>query len=301
MPMKCSVQSKLLRGYSVGQALSIAAFFFIPVESWLHALWQVAVGWAGAAFVLVGLRRFRPEGTLTWYALSASVFLNASGLLVEVIGERFFGIYSTPSAADLFFLSLFPGLILGLGSLVYRRSAAEDLGALLINTFVCAMVSGALAIVAWEFIVWQTNTDSTLTIAKRMVVTAYPLGDLILIALVLRLVFAGGARNAAFVLMVVALCFFLGADIGWAGLLRSGKSPGNTGRHLLEMASMSAFALLGAAALHPAVKKFGRAEQPADPRLRALRWVALLVSILTAPGMLLAQALLDRWRSVTSF
>jgi hypothetical protein len=290
-----------LRWYAAGQALSIAAFFFIPIQGWMHALWEVAVGWAGAVFVLVGLRRFRPEGALTWYALSASVFLNASGLLVEVIGERLFGVFSTPSTADLFFLCIFPGLILGLGTLVYRRSAAEDLGALLINTFVCAMVSGALAIVAWEFIVWQTNTDPTITMAKRLVVTAYPLGDLILIALVLRLVFAGGARNTAFVLMVASLCAFLGADIGWAGFLRSGKSPGDTGRHLLEMASMGAYALLGAAALHPAVRHIGRAQEPADPRLRALRWVALIVSLLTAPAVLMAQALLDRWRSVTSF
>jgi hypothetical protein len=295
------VESRLLRWYAAGQALSIAVFFFIPIQAWMHPLWQVGVGWAGAAFVLVGLRRFRPEGALTWWALSASIFLNASGLLVEMIGERYLGVYSTPSTADLFFLSLFPGLILGLGSLVYRRSAAEDLGALLINTFVCAMVSGALAIVAWEFIVWQTNIDPTITMAKRMVVTAYPLGDLILMALVLRLVFAGGARNAAFVLMVAALCAFLAADIGWAGFLRSGRSPGDAGRHLLEMTSMGGFALLGAAALHPAVRNIGRLPVAPDPRLRLLRWVALLVSILTAPAMLLAQALLDRWRSVTSF
>jgi hypothetical protein len=295
------VESKLLRWYAAGQALAIAAFFFVPIAGWLHTIWQVSVGWTGAFFVLVGLRRFRPQSALTWWALSASVFLNAGGLLVEMIGERYFGIYTTPSTADLFFLSIFPGLIIGLGSLVYRRSATEDLGALLINTFVCAMVSGALAIVAWEFIVWQTNIDPTITMAKRMVVTAYPLGDLILMALVLRLVFAGGARNAAFALMVAALCAFLGADIGWAGFLRSGKSPGDSGRHLLEMSSMLAFALLGAAALHPAVRNIGRLQSAADPRLRLLRWVALLVSILTAPAMLLAQALLDRWRSVTSF
>jgi len=38
-------------------ALGILAFFFIPVEGWVHALWQVGVGWAGATFVLVGMRR----------------------------------------------------------------------------------------------------------------------------------------------------------------------------------------------------------------------------------------------------
>src|SRR5262249_24949861 len=198
-------------------------------------------------FVLVGMRRFRPEGKVAWYALSAGVFLNAAGLLVEVIGERCFNIMTAPGPADLFFLSLFPGLIIALGTMVYRRSACEDTPALVLNTLVRAMIAIALSIVAWEFIVWQTHTDPHLSFAKRVVVTAYPLGDLMVLALVLRLVFAGGARNAAFALIVLALAFFLGADIGWAGLLRSGTTPSPMLRRLLEMASMGAFALVGAA------------------------------------------------------
>jgi hypothetical protein len=299
--MSCVVESRLLRLYAAGQVLSILAFFFIPIEGWVHALWQVGVGWAGATFVLIGMRRFRPEGKIAWYALSAGVFLNAAGLLVEMIGVRFFHITSAPGPADLFWLSLFPGLIIALGTMVYRRSACEDITALLLNTMVCAAVATALAIVAWEFIVWQTHTDPHLTIGKRMVVTAYPLGDLIVIALVLRLVFAGGARNSAFALIVLALVCFLGADIGWAGLLRSGKTPGPLLRRLLEMASMGAFALVGAAALHPAIRRIGRGDEEEQPVHVTARWVALIVSILTAPVVLLAQALLDRWHAVSSF
>jgi len=218
-----------------------------------------------------------------------------------MIGARFFHITSAPGPADLFFLSLFPGLIIALGNMVFRRSACEDTTSLLLNTVVCALVATALAIVAWEFIVWQTHTDPHITVLKQVVVTAYPLGDLIVLALVLRLVFAGGARNTAFALIVLALAFFLGADIGWAGLLRSGTTPGPVLRRLLEMASMGAFALVGAAALHPAIRKIGRGEEEAQPVHVTARWVALMVSILTAPVVLLAQALLDRWHAVSSF
>jgi hypothetical protein len=299
--MSCVVESKLLRLYATGQVLSIVTFFFIPIEGWLHALWQVGVGWAGATFVLVGMRRFRPEGKLAWYALSGGVFLNAAGLLVEMIGVRFFHITSAPGPADLFWLSLFPGLIIALGTMVFRRSACEDPVALALNTLVCALVATTLAIVAWEFIVWQIHTDPHLSLGKRVIVTAYPLGDLIVLALVLRLVFAGGARNAAFALIVLALAFFLGADIGWAGLLRSGKTPGPVLRRLLEMASMGAFALVGAAALHPAVRRIGKAEDEVRPSTPTARWVALVVSITTAPLVMAAQALLDHWHAVSSF
>jgi hypothetical protein len=192
-------------------------------------------------------------------------------------------------------------LIIALGTMVFRRSACEDPVALALNTLVCALVATTLAIVAWEFIVWQIHTDPHLSLGKRVIVTAYPLGDLIVLALVLRLVFAGGARNAAFALIVLALAFFLGADIGWAGLLRSGKTPGPVLRRLLEMASMGAFALVGAAALHPAVRKIGKGEEEVHPPRLHARRLALAVSILTAPVVLLAQALLDHWHAVTSF
>jgi hypothetical protein len=297
----CLVESKLLHRYAALQAVAIAGFFFVPIGGWMHTLWQVGVGWASAAAVVVGIRRFRPEGAGAWYALAAGVFLNASGLLVEKINEHFFHVTTTPQIADLFFISIFPALIIGLGAIVFRRSASEDLGALLLHTAICAFIAAVLAVVAWEFIVWQNDIDHSLTLAKRVMVTAYPLGDLILLALILRLVFAGGARNAAFALVVLSLACFLGADIGWAAFLRSGVVPSPATRHLLEMASMGAYVLVGCAALHPAILRIGQAPLSLEPTERPIRLAALMVSILTAPLVLLAQALLDRWYTLSSF
>jgi len=289
------VESKLFRRYVAAQVLAIGAFLLIPMAGWLHMFWQVGVGWASALFVVLGMRRFRPEGALAWYALSAGVFLNATGLLVERIGEQFFHLMESPNLADAFFLAIFPGFIVGLGSLVWRRSAGENLLSLLLNTLVCALIAAALSIVAWEFIVWQTHTDPNLRFAKRLIVTAYPLGDLMVLALMLRLLFAGGARNVTFALVVVALCFFLAADIGWAGILRRGTPVGPETRRLLEMTSMTAFSMVGAAALHPSVKKIGRTDLPPQRGLVPLRWVTVIVSVVSAPVVLLTQALLDRW------
>jgi hypothetical protein len=67
------------------------------------------------------------------------------------------------------------------------------------------------------------------------------------------------------------------------------------------MASMGAFALVGAAALHPAVRRIGKAEDEVRPSTPTARWVALVVSITTAPLVMAAQALLDHWHAVSSF
>ena len=289
----------ILRRYLAAQAVAIGAFFFAPVGGWLHPLWQVTVGWASAVAVVVGVRRSRPPASLAWCALGAGVFLNASGLLVEHIGEQFFGALDSPNLSDVFFLGIFPCFIFGLGALVWRRSAGETLPSVLLNTVLSALLAAALSLVAWEFIVWQTQTDPSLRLAKRLIVTAYPLGDLVLLALMMRLLLARGGRQVAFVLVVLSMCFFLGADIGWAGILRQGVQPGPQTRKLLEMSSMAAFSLVGAAALHPSVERVARVDEAVHPGWAGVRWATLVVSVLTAPAVLATQALLDGWYSLS--
>jgi hypothetical protein len=284
---------RILLYYALGQAVLIGGFFFVPSDTVLHAGWHVLVGWLAAAFMVVGIRRWKPEAPLAWYLFASGVFLDSTGFLVETILERWFGVTSGPTIADAFYLGRFPGLIVGLGLFVYRRSASEDIEATLLRTAGCALLTMFLGIFAWEFIIWQTS-DQRLSMAKRLMVAAYPLADLVVIALLLRLVFGGGtARNAAFLMVVGSLFAFLGADIGWAIYLRAAREPTEIGRHLLEMGSMSGYALLGAAALHRAVRDI--APPDSGRRLHAIGWAALAVSILTAPTVLLLQAILDHY------
>ena len=63
-------------------AVAAGAFSFVPANTWQHDLWQVAVGWAAAATVIVSVRCRRATGTAAWYLFAGGVFLNASGILV---------------------------------------------------------------------------------------------------------------------------------------------------------------------------------------------------------------------------
>jgi hypothetical protein len=170
----------------------------------------------------------------------------------------------------------------------------------MLRTAGCALLTMFLGIFAWEFIIWQ-NTDHRLSFARRVMVTAYPLADLVLIALILRLLFGGGmGRNAAFGLFVAAVVCFLSADIGWAIQLRQGTTPGPLGQHLLEMTSMAAYALVGASGLHPHMRDIAPPIEGARSRLGPLGWAALAICTLTAPTVVLVQALLDHFYLVTN-
>jgi hypothetical protein len=295
------VKSKALLGYAVGQGLLMLGAWVLPPNGWLQAFWDAAAGWMAAAAVLVAVRRHQPPGAFAWYCIAAGMFSNATGIVVEMIAWTAFGVTTNPNAADIFWLALYPGVVVGLGILVYRRVASEDLATALLNTIICVLLNLFLGIFAWEFIIWGTVSDQSLTWANRLIVTVYPLADLLLIALVLRLLLGGGLKNPSVLLMVAAFCCLLACDVGWAAFHRSGGDPSVATRHLLHMAAMAARAFLGAAALHSGIRDVAPSVTGRVPRLGVFGWVGLAASALTAPLVILLQALLDRLYSVTGF
>jgi hypothetical protein len=294
------VTPDLFVGYAMAQALAIVVFVLVPTAGWSHVVWQVTIGGAGAVFVVVGVRRARLAGALPWYLFGASTLLCASGVLVEALLDRFFGITASPNLADLFWLALYPGLLGGLASLVYRRSAGQSAGAIMGSTLMSALFTIGVGLFAWESIVWRTG-DQSVDLLKRLIVTAYPLGDLAVLAFVLRLLFAAGARSLAFGLIVLSIACHLAADIAWAYFLRSGTEPEPGVRQILEATSLAAHALMGAAALHRSMREValpapGAGEQP---RTSPVAWVALAVSASAAPALVALEAILDRLYHVT--
>jgi diguanylate cyclase len=286
------VKSRLLLGYAAAQALAIGGYFFVPLDSLAHVAWQVALGWTTAGFALAGARR-EAQGRGPWYLFAAGIFLNATGPLVDAIIERWFGVVASPNLADAFWLGLFPGLIGGMGVLVYRRSLGSDFGTLALGTLTSTLTTTALGMLAWEIIIRPQAIDANVGVIDRMLVAAYPVGDLVVLALMLRLLLGGGMRNPALGLMLASMACFLGADVGWAVHVQRGLAVGSVLQHLLEMASLTAYALLGAAALHPAKQAVGTAADEAAPRASRPALVALGLSALSAPAVLAVEALLD--------
>src|SRR4051794_10939535 len=103
-----------LRLYAGVMALAIVVLMFSSSGSWFGVCWQVGVGWAAAAAVVLGVRWHRPDSALMWYFFAAGVFLNASGIFVTAISERVLHQDNYPTIADPLFLCLYPGLAAGM-------------------------------------------------------------------------------------------------------------------------------------------------------------------------------------------
>jgi hypothetical protein len=299
--MIIAVTRWLLPAHLAAQALFIVGLWFIPSGGWAHSLWQTLAGWCGPAFVLLGVRAFGPRGARAWRAIAAGMFLSGAGTTVEMIAFRCCAVTTNPNAADAFWLALHVGLLIGLGIFVYRQAASEELGTNTLLTIACVLLNLFVGVFAWQGVVWRASTDQTLTLANRFIVTLYPLADLMLLGLCCRLLLAGHFRTGSVLLISAALLLFCSADLGWSDFLRGAELPDHTVEYLLEVTSLAARMLLGAAALVPSARALIPAPHDERPRLGGLGWVGLLASVLTAPLVLLLQALLDRLYSVTSF
>jgi hypothetical protein len=292
-PDEPNMQTGLLPLYAVAQLLLLVLFAFVSMGGWLHVGWEVVVGWGAAAMVLTRAGQVKGRDAAPWYLFALGIFLDSTGLIVEHLLETVFHQQQSPTLADAFFLGRFVGLASGLALLVYHRSMRERTGDLMPSTFMSALFTVGLGLIAWEFIIWQNNTGQTVSFWKRLVVTAYPLGDLMVIAFLLRLMFGGGARSGSFLLVIGSVCCFLGADIGWAVILRGGLHPSQSTQRLLELCSMGGFALMGAGAAHGSMRELAFTHDRGARPTPAV-WAALAVSALSAPTVLALEALVNR-------
>lgn len=281
---------RLFRVYLAGHILAILAFYFVPNDSLAHSVWQVTVGWSAAIFAIVAMRRLRPEGAATWYLCAIGVFLNTTGILVATLLERVFHVSGDPTLADAFYLGIFPTTGVGLALLIRRRKSEHSWATAVDTTII---VTG-LALLSWVFLIGPNAGDVRRTLAARAVVSAYPVGDLVILAMMVRLALGGGGRNPALLLTFGALFCFLGADIGWAVIHQLGLSPGRTLQWALESSSLMAFTLVGAAALHPSVTDLARPSAARLEGLSRLLLAGLTAASLIAPAVLGYQALRGR-------
>jgi hypothetical protein len=285
------VRSRVLLAYLAVQGALIGAFLALPSSSPVWVYWQVAVGWLSSAYVLHDVRGRPARTELVRLLFAAGIFLNASGILVQDFEDRIAGPMISPHPADAFWLALYPCVILGLAMIVHRRSAADDAARLAVSTAVSTAITVGVGIVAWKMVIVPQAASGLIGPLGMLITTLYPMGDLVVLALILRLLLSGGAQSWAFGLILLAVICFLAADMGWVIPLHSGVPLSPPVGRLLKATSLVAFASLSAAVCHAS---FRLTPLPLRGRAGPAVWVSLAVSLLVAPAVLGLQALVDK-------
>jgi diguanylate cyclase (GGDEF)-like protein/PAS domain S-box-containing protein len=258
-----------------------AAFYAFP--SWHLVLWSsLAMSSVGA--IVAGVLVHRPSHSIPWWLLAIALTLFAAGDAIYIILTTMLGQDNPfPSLADVFYLAMYPIAAAGLVILIRRRTGGRDRGSVLD----ALSVTTALALLSWIFLIDPYVRDGSLTWVERAVSIAYPLGDVLIVATLARLLITAGGNRAA-TLLGVGTASLLASDVGYGLEQLSGAytvgNPYDFGWALF-------YATWGAAALHPSMAELtvpvrGPSAEMSIPRIALLMAVSLV-----APGALLADSL----------
>jgi len=121
---------------------------------------------------------------------------------------------------------------------------------------------------------------------------AYPMTDLVLVVMALRLITGGGRQSASFRLLTAGLILLAGTDSydGWANLHNVAYAPGS----IFDAGWLLYYLTVGACALHPSMRSL-TTSAPAGRMLRSRTRLALLsVATFVGPALLIIEAALGR-------
>jgi len=248
------------------------------------------LGASAAVAILAGTRLHRPAAAVAWYFIAAGQLLFVSGDVLAYNYERLFGgELPFPSVADPLYLAMYPCLMAGLAVLLRRRNSAGDRAGL-IDAAVVAIGVGTLS---WAYLMAPYAHDSTLSLGAKLTALAYPVMDVLLLGVAVRLMTGASDRGRSVHLVAAGLFALLVTDAlyGWAGL-HGGYETGG----LLDGGWIAFYVLLGAAALHPSMRQMSERAPAPGGGLTRRRLVLFACTALLAPGVQLVRGVLDQPR-----
>jgi len=268
-------------GYLAVVGTLAVAYFAFPHH---HLQLWTPLGLLSVLVSVVGIRRHRPAQMLAWYLLAAAQ-------LSFVVGDTAYNVQTDvlhldnpfPSFADLFYLLMYPLLAAGLFLLIRSRKATRDRASLIDSL----IITTGLGLLSWMYLIVPYFYAEGLTLVARATSIAYPLGDVLALSMLARLVSGGGLRIPAMRLLTVGLVGLLGSDVLYGlGQLNGSFQMGG----LIDTGWIIYYTLWGLAALHPSMRLVDQTVTPSRGQLGVARLGLLAAVSLIAPTVLLTEA-----------
>ncbi|TAL13534.1 MAG: response regulator, partial [Frankiales bacterium] len=251
-------------------ALLLAVFFSVSDELLRSVALTVAPALAAGTVAVVTARR-RPARAWAWYTLAAGTGGSSVGWALWYLSP-----WGDTVAGDVAFLSGYVTCcvaLLGLGGVRGRRAQVALLDA--------GLLTVGLGVLAWVLVVSEVTATLDVSASQRLVSTAYPLLDVLLVALSARLLLAQRSPATGALLLWAVLQSY--ADTTYALTVIDGTFDFGSPAFV---AWLVGYALVSVFALVP-----GRADVTARRRRRS--WTAPAVAaaaILPLPVLLVARA-----------
>jgi signal transduction histidine kinase len=280
-----TVIPRVARGFLAVEVILGAGYFVLP-PSLLRAVVYCAIELSTVVAMVVGVRLWRPSRPLAWYLLAAGQLSFTVGDAINYAYEWVLQLEAPyPSVADGFYLACYLLLAAGLLLLVRGRAPGRDWASLIDAT----IVTTGIAMLSWVFLIGPNVRVVGLAMPQRLVSIAYPLCDVLLLAMAVRLWRTGGRGTVASRLLGIGLTALLVGDTVYGLSLLAGDWQVGGPVDAIWYAYYIGF---GLAALHPSMASLS---EPAavSTRLTRPRLASLAGASLMAPAVLVIQAVRD--------
>jgi diguanylate cyclase (GGDEF)-like protein/PAS domain S-box-containing protein len=235
------------------------------------------LGLAPVVAIAVGVRLHRPQARLAWACV-------ALGFVLFWFGDLYTYSYPLlldrdvpfPSLGDAAYLAVYPALIAGVLILERRRSRRTDHG----SAIDAAIMTVGLALPSWVWLIAPYIHDHSLSTSGRLVSVAYPLADVLLLAVAVRLALDGGQRRLSFHLLSASIVCLLVTDFVYGLMLLQGTYDHQL---WLDVGWIGFYLLWGAAALHPSMSEIDQPSVQSGGVLTRFRLGLLAGASLIAP------------------
>jgi diguanylate cyclase (GGDEF)-like protein/PAS domain S-box-containing protein len=273
-----------------------ASTLYMTIPGVRTLMWAL-ISLGGAASILTGVHVNRPAHRWPWLVLAAGLLALAAGDTYDnVQGQYFRASGPFPSPADACHLAVYPLLAVGLFGLVRYRWADRDLPSLLD----ALIITAGLALPVWVYLVQPLTVLEGLTWGQRAIRIAYPLGDVLVLAMLVRLLVPGpvSGRERSLQLLALGTVTLLGSDISHEILQLDGSWEAGT---VLDFGWIVFYTAWGLAGLHPSMRDLTEPERrPQSPLPPWHRLPLLAAATLVAPAFLLFEERLGTVNDVTA-
>jgi diguanylate cyclase (GGDEF)-like protein/PAS domain S-box-containing protein len=259
--------------YPAWMVLLASAYFLLPGQ---RVVFWGLLALSGVLAIVAGVIINRPAAPAAWLLLAAANLSFAIGQIsFLVVTQVRHETLPFPSVVDAFYLGTYPIYAAGLLIFIRRRGAGHDRRSLLD----ALTVTVSLTMLSWLYLILPYVHNPALSWEQKAVSIAYPIGDVLVLAILARLLAPGAWRARSLQLLTIGTVGLLASDVT-LGLLQlySSFRPGTAA----DLGWVVFYVAWGAAALHPGMttltEPIARPQLPSSPFRLALIMLAALVA-----------------------
>ena len=270
----------VLGGYAAWMALLVAAYYWLPG---LRAGAWGLIGVSGVAAIVAGVVVNRPARRAPWLLLAGAQACFAAGQVSFLVAQLAGAELPFPSFTDVLHLLTYPLYAAGLLIFIWWRTPDRDR-----RSLIDAMtLTAGLALLSWIYLILPYVHNPALSWLQKCVAIAYPLGDVLVLAMLARLLAPGSARSRCVQLLALGVVGILVSDtlfglIRLHGVFRNGTA--------VDLGWALIYAAWGAAALHPSMTELTEPVTRQQVEVSPARLAVLMLASLIAPVVLFAEA-----------